>query len=94
MPNKSFSLIALFFLVFCGQISSVFPQVTTATISGVVTDNSGGVIPGASVEATNLDTGITRISTTGDEEDISSPICRWEAIKCRLLYPVFKPAFG
>ena len=44
-----------------------FAQQTTATISGVVTDESGGVIPGVSVEATNLDTGIMRIATTGDE---------------------------
>ena len=44
-----------------------FGQETTATISGVVTDESGGVIPGVSVEATNLDTGITRMATTGDE---------------------------
>ncbi|MCZ6769598.1 MAG: carboxypeptidase regulatory-like domain-containing protein [Acidobacteria bacterium] len=67
MPNKLFSLIALFFLVFCSQIVSVFPQETTAIISGVVTDETGGLIPGVSIEVTNLDTGITRMTTTGDE---------------------------
>ena len=67
MPNKLFSLIALFCLIFCGQIISVYPQVTTATISGVVTDETGGLIPGVSIEVTNLDTGITRTTTTGDE---------------------------
>lgn len=60
MPNKLFSLIALFFLVFCSQIVAVFPQETTAIISGVVTDETGGLIPGVSIEVTNLDTGITR----------------------------------
>ncbi|MCH8819566.1 MAG: carboxypeptidase regulatory-like domain-containing protein, partial [Acidobacteria bacterium] len=44
-----------------------FAQETTATISGTVTDESGGVIPCVSVETTNLDTGITRMATTGDE---------------------------
>jgi hypothetical protein len=67
MPNKLFSLISLFFLVFCIQIVSVFPQETTAIISGVVTDETGGLIPGVSIEVTNLDTGITRMTTTGDE---------------------------
>ena len=42
-------------------------QETTATISGVVTDASGGIIPGVSIEATNLDTGIGRTATTDDE---------------------------
>ncbi|MBI3894430.1 MAG: TonB-dependent receptor [Acidobacteria bacterium] len=35
-------------------------QVTTATISGTVTDNTGAVIPGAVVTGTNVETGFTR----------------------------------
>ena len=59
------AIVSFCLMVLLGGIS--FAQETTATISGVVTDESGGVIPGVSVEVTNLDTGITRMATTGDE---------------------------
>src|SRR5689334_15506571 len=39
----------------------------TATISGVVTDSSGAVLPGAAVQITNEDTGITR-TVVSDEQ--------------------------
>ena len=39
-------------------------QVTTATLVGLVRDNSGAVIPGASVVATNEGTGVARESVT------------------------------
>ncbi|MEZ5352530.1 MAG: carboxypeptidase-like regulatory domain-containing protein [Bryobacteraceae bacterium] len=37
---------------------------SSGTIQGVVSDNSGAVIPGASVVVTNVDTGVTNTSTT------------------------------
>lgn len=39
---------------------------TTATISGLVRDGSGAVIPGASVTAKNVETGITRNTLTDE----------------------------
>ncbi len=39
-------------------------QVTTATLVGLVRDNSGAVIPGANVVATNEGTGVARESVT------------------------------
>ena len=39
-------------------------QVTTATLVGLVRDNSAAVIPGANVLATNEGTGVTRESVT------------------------------
>ncbi|MBI3894429.1 MAG: TonB-dependent receptor [Acidobacteria bacterium] len=44
--------------VLSGGIS--LAQVTTATISGTVTDNTGAVIPGAAVTGTNVATGFSR----------------------------------
>src|SRR5262245_6636821 len=41
-------------------------QVNTATISGTVHDESGAVLPGASVSIQNQDTGITRAVTTNE----------------------------
>lgn len=41
--------------------------VTTGTISGIVKDAQGGVLPGTTVTVTNLDTGLTRdVVTDGD----------------------------
>jgi hypothetical protein len=43
---------------------SLFSQVNTGTISGVVQDSSGAVISGATVTIKNVDTGIARALTT------------------------------
>ena len=42
-------------------------QTTFATITGAVTDSSGGVIAGAEVAATNVETSITTKTTTNSE---------------------------
>ena len=39
-------------------------QVTTGTLSGIVTDQSGGAVPGATVSVRNVDTNVTRALTT------------------------------
>ena len=49
-------LVALVLLV----AASAYAQVTTATLVGLVRDNSGAVIPGASVIATHEGTGVAR----------------------------------
>src|SRR5215510_4174921 len=41
-------------------------QVTTATLVGTVTDPGGSVVPGAQVTARNVDTGLTRTTTTSE----------------------------
>ena len=42
----------------------VVAQTTTASITGTVTDSSGGAISGATVTATNVDTNVSRTTTT------------------------------
>jgi len=44
--------------------SAVFAQVETATVSGVISDQSGGIVVGAEVQVTNSDTNITSTSTS------------------------------
>jgi hypothetical protein len=44
--------------------SLAIAQLTTGNISGTVTDQSGGAIPGASVTLRNVETGISRTTTT------------------------------
>jgi len=53
--------------VFILGTSPLEAQLTTATLSGTVTDASGGVIPGASVSVLHVDTGSVR-STLSDDE--------------------------
>ena len=47
--------------------SQALGQVTTATISGTVSDSTGAVIPGATVTVRNVETGISRTVTTSTE---------------------------
>ena len=54
--QRAFLLVALVLLV----AASAHAQVTTATLVGLVRDNSGAVIPGASVIATHEGTGVAR----------------------------------
>lgn len=42
-------------------------QITTATIVGTISDPGGAAVPNASVNARNVDTGLTRTVTTGDD---------------------------
>ncbi|HSR51274.1 MAG TPA: TonB-dependent receptor [Acidobacteriota bacterium] len=50
-------------LLFCG---GMLAQTSTGSITGTVKDDTGGVIPGATVTATRPDTGETRTAVTGD----------------------------
>src|SRR5688500_11899769 len=43
-----------------------FAQFDTATVLGTVRDNTGGVVPGATVSLTNLDTGIAATKVTDE----------------------------
>lgn len=51
----------------------LFAQAPTGTITGIVSDESGAVIPNATVTITNKATGITRTATTNAEGYYSAP---------------------
>lgn len=53
--------------------SPVFPQATTANVTGVITDPSSGVVPGASVTIRNRQTGQTRTTQTGAQGNYEFP---------------------
>jgi hypothetical protein len=53
-------------LVLTFHFSLAWAQVTTATISGVVQDSTGGVLPGVEVNITHLDTNNVRATVTDD----------------------------
>jgi outer membrane receptor for ferrienterochelin and colicin len=59
--------LTLFLLVVAAATASAQTQITTGVIQGRVTDATGAVVPGAEVEARNLDTNFTRtVVTDGD----------------------------
>ena len=49
-------------LGFCAATSPLQAQTTTGTISGTLSDTSGGVVPNATLTLTNVQTGITQIT--------------------------------
>jgi len=60
----------LFVLAFCLAMASLVwgqSQITAGTIQGEVTDEKGGLVPGATVEIKNLDTNFSRTETTGPD---------------------------
>ena len=58
--------VLLSFVIAAALLSPGWAQVTTATILGTVTDESGAVLPGVSVTLTHLDTNSTRTAVSDD----------------------------
>ncbi len=72
MCKKLFRTAAIFTFLIVGAVSLMLPQSATAqvgsggTISGTVFDSSGAVVPGATVTAKNVATGIETVRQTTD----------------------------
>lgn len=62
------ALSALFLL-----LSPVYAQKITGTISGIITDPSGAVVPDATVTITNTETGLIRTATSSSSGEYSAP---------------------
>lgn len=54
-----------------GALDRVSAQVTTGSILGTVKDSSGGVLPGATVSATNVETNFSRTDVTNERGEYS-----------------------
>ena len=61
------SLLAIAMIVACGAVHVLHAQGLTGQISGLVTDSSGGVLPGATVTVKNAGTNTTRETITGPD---------------------------
>src|SRR6267378_8657924 len=68
-------LVAVLLMCLCLLLGGhlVYAQVTTGTISGVVQDPTGAVIPGVTVTAKNLGTGTARTITTDEGGRYTAP---------------------
>jgi Carboxypeptidase regulatory-like domain len=61
-------------LLLLGLLASpALAQINTATISGTIKDETGGVLPGVDVTIRNVDTGLTRNTVTGDNGYFAVP---------------------
>src|SRR2546422_8837999 len=52
----------------------VFGQSSTATISGVVRDTSGALVPGVSITIKHVDTGLTREAVSSESGGYNVPL--------------------
>src|SRR5262245_48486661 len=62
--SRGFTIVGLLLTTSYAHASAM--QLDTAQINGLVTDGSGGVLPGVTVTATRTDTGATRTVVTDD----------------------------
>ncbi|MBI4444793.1 MAG: TonB-dependent receptor [Acidobacteria bacterium] len=65
------SLVSVLFLLFVPLV--VLAQLTTATISGTVKDDSGAVLPGATLVVRNTETGATKTFISDDHGRYAAP---------------------
>jgi len=62
--KRTLEAIAVLLLVTCGLVA-LRAQVTTATVTGIVTDATGAVVPGATVTLKNVENNVVRQDTSG-----------------------------
>src|SRR6476660_7382502 len=69
MKKQNSSILAVFLsaVMLIATSLPAFAQTSRGTVSGIVSDSQGAVIPGASVTLTNIETGVTRTTTANDE---------------------------
>jgi len=66
MPRRSLRLLALVFLLLLVAAAPLAAQEARGTILGRVTDPQGGVVPGASVIITNVETNSVNRTATNE----------------------------
>ena len=67
--TRGWGWLAAFLLLCAFPFLGVHAQVTTADVLGTVSDQTGAVIPGATITLKNLDTGITATATSNQTGD-------------------------
>src|SRR4051794_14681678 len=95
MSPRKFSVpccvIAFFsYLLLLPSTSPLAAQEVTATISGTVTDPSGEVVPGVTVEVTNPEPGARNTAMTGSRGDYTMPLLRPGRYQLTISHPGFR----
>jgi carboxypeptidase family protein/TonB-dependent receptor-like protein len=73
-------------------VPSTSAQITAATLSGVVADETGGVLRGVDVALKNVETGLTRSVVTADDGSYNMPGLPPGSYEARASVPGFTPA--
>src|SRR5437773_2206166 len=68
----------------------IFGQGGTATISGVVRDTSGALIPGVSITIKHVDSGLTRTVTSSETGNYAAPALPVGPYEVTAMIPGFK----
>src|SRR5258708_13005380 len=71
MPVVRYFVFCVLILCLVAAVPSVIAQITSGTITGLATDDSGSAVAGASVTVTFTQTGATRTATTSAEGTFS-----------------------
>src|SRR6266404_4595201 len=71
MPAVRYFVFCVLILCLVAAVPSVIAQITSGTITGLVTDDSGSAVAGASVTVTSTQTAATRTATTSAEGTFS-----------------------
>src|ERR1700676_2356026 len=74
--HRGFAIVAavMWILIGCGVFClRADAQVSAARLSGVITDTSGGILPGAQITITDISTNITRDVTANQSGIYSAP---------------------
>ena len=66
MSSKMRNILSMVALFFAMSSISMAVQLTTGTITGTVTDQTGAAVPGATVTLKNADTGVSRAALTNE----------------------------
>jgi Carboxypeptidase regulatory-like domain/TonB dependent receptor len=70
-------------------VSRAYAQATTADVVGTVVDASGSVVPGATVDLTNLDTHEKRTVVTGNSGEYAFPLLKPDHYSIAISHPGF-----
>ena len=81
--------VVLLCVILGGRLVSA--QVTTGTISGVVQDMGGAVIPGATVTVKNVEPELPEASLPTRGAVTPLPVCPWGIMKCKPSKRAFRP---
>src|SRR5947207_248790 len=71
---------------------AIFAQTSTATISGVVRDTSGALVPGVTITVKHIDSGLTRTVLTNETGNYTAPSLPVGPYEISTTMPGFKQA--
>ena len=83
--------VAMLSLVVSGRAAA---QAVRATVLGTVTDRTGGVLPGATVNVTNIETGVAQSTVADSQGRYAVTKLLPAATTSKRRYPDFRPWFA